>query len=54
MYEGNKLSVEELKQWLSEKCVPLVREITFENGEVNTVMRVELQCSKILCGILRN
>ena len=28
------MSRDELKQWLSEKCVPLVREITFENGEV--------------------
>ena len=34
LYEGSQSSEDELKDWLSEKCVPLVREITFENGEV--------------------
>lgn len=36
-YEGDVMSSDHLKQWLSEKCVPLVREITFENGEVAAI-----------------
>lgn len=38
-YNGNMLSEGELKNWLSEKCVPLVREVTFENGEVIIIMK---------------
>lgn len=32
-YRGNLLSYDELNIWAQEKCVPLVREITFENAE---------------------
>lgn len=32
-FTGRMDSFEELKKWASEKCVPLVREITFENAE---------------------
>ncbi|KRT83424.1 Thioredoxin [Oryctes borbonicus] len=32
-FEGNINNFDELHIWMSEKCVPLVREITFENAE---------------------
>lgn len=32
-YPGSLNSFDELHIWISEKCVPLVREITFENAE---------------------
>ncbi|XP_011498407.1 PREDICTED: endoplasmic reticulum resident protein 44 isoform X2 [Ceratosolen solmsi marchali] len=32
-YEGSLSSYDELNIWAQEKCVPLVREITFENAE---------------------
>ncbi|XP_066587117.1 endoplasmic reticulum resident protein 44 isoform X2 [Prorops nasuta] len=32
-FTGNMLSYDELNIWAQEKCVPLVREITFENAE---------------------
>lgn len=32
-YMGSLLNFDELHIWASEKCVPLVREITFENAE---------------------
>ncbi|KAJ2952648.1 hypothetical protein O0L34_g6980 [Tuta absoluta] len=32
-YKGNLLSFEDLNTWVQEKCIPLVREITFENAE---------------------
>lgn len=32
-YSGNMTSFQELVHWIDEKCVPLVREITFENAE---------------------
>lgn len=32
-YKGAVLNMEELHKWIHEKCVPLVREITFENAE---------------------
>lgn len=32
-FRGNLLSYDELNVWVSERCVPLVREITFENAE---------------------
>lgn len=32
-YQGNYKSMEELNTWALQKCVPLVREITFENAE---------------------
>ena len=32
-YKGNYLNLEELTTWAHQKCVPLVREITFENAE---------------------
>eukprot|EP00795_Rhopilema_esculentum_P013250 gene13250-4080_t len=33
IYTGDLLKSELLKAWVNDKCVPLVREITFENGE---------------------
>lgn len=32
-YKGNYNNIEDLNKWVQEKCVPLVREITFENAE---------------------
>lgn len=32
-YTGSLDNFDELKIWIQEKCVPLVREITFENAE---------------------
>lgn len=32
-YPGSLTNFDELHVWISEKCVPLVREITFENAE---------------------
>lgn len=32
-FTGNMEQFDELKIWIQEKCVPLVREITFENAE---------------------
>lgn len=32
-FTGNLMSFDELNIWTQEKCVPLVREITFENAE---------------------
>lgn len=32
-YMGDLKSFDELNIWVQEKCVPLVREITFENAE---------------------
>ncbi|VIO95343.1 Thioredoxin family protein [Brugia malayi] len=32
-YTGGLANLETLKQWIMDKCVPLVREITFENAE---------------------
>uniref|UniRef100_A0A8R1HWN6 Uncharacterized protein n=1 Tax=Caenorhabditis japonica TaxID=281687 RepID=A0A8R1HWN6_CAEJA len=32
-FSGDFQSYEYLKQWVSDKCVPLVREITFQNAE---------------------
>jgi len=32
-YTGTLQNFDELKIWIQEKCVPLVREITFENAE---------------------
>lgn len=32
-YKGSLANFDELNGWLQEKCVPLVREITFENAE---------------------
>lgn len=32
-YTGSLTNYDEMNIWLSEKCVPLVREITFENAE---------------------
>lgn len=32
-YTGNVVSFDELKSWVTDKCIPLVREITFENAE---------------------
>lgn len=32
-YPGSLKSFDELHVWIAEKCVPLVREITFENAE---------------------
>lgn len=32
-FTGNLDNFDELKIWVQEKCVPLVREITFENAE---------------------
>ena len=33
MYPGDLLQFHSLIQWIHERCVPLVREITFANGE---------------------
>lgn len=32
-YKGGLSNFDELNIWVQEKCVPLVREITFENAE---------------------
>lgn len=32
-YTGSLTNFDELKVWIQEKCVPLVREITFESAE---------------------
>ena len=32
-YKGSLLNFEQLNAWVQEKCIPLVREITFENAE---------------------
>lgn len=32
-YKGNYNNVDEMSKWVLQKCVPLVREITFENAE---------------------
>lgn len=32
-FTGNMNNFDELNIWVQEKCVPLVREITFENAE---------------------
>lgn len=32
-FTGNMEAFDELKIWIQDKCVPLVREITFENAE---------------------
>lgn len=32
-YNGSLSNFDELHIWIAEKCVPLVREITFENAE---------------------
>lgn len=32
-YQGSYKNVEEMNKWVLQKCVPLVREITFENAE---------------------
>ena len=33
MYMGPHDNQEVMKTWVSDKCIPLVREITFENAE---------------------
>jgi endoplasmic reticulum resident protein 44 len=33
VFSGNLADAEYLRQWVSDKCIPLVREITFENAE---------------------
>lgn len=33
IFTGNLANYDLLKAWANDKCVPLVREITFENGE---------------------
>jgi endoplasmic reticulum resident protein 44 len=32
-YKGSYSNLEEMSKWVQEKCIPLVREITFENAE---------------------
>lgn len=32
-FNGNFADYDFLKQWLTDKCIPLVREVTFENVE---------------------
>lgn len=32
-YNGSLIQYDELNAWLTDKCLPLVREITFENAE---------------------
>ena len=34
MYYGALLSYDEMSAWTTNRCIPLVREITFENAEV--------------------
>ena len=41
-YEGNFEDPEALKLWISQVCLPLVREITFQNGEEMTEMGLPL------------
>ena len=36
LYMGGLSNFELLLAWANDKCIPLVREITFENGEVRT------------------
>ena len=35
LYVGNFNDEKYLKEWVQDKCLPLVREITFENAEVS-------------------
>lgn len=37
VYLGSMTNFDLAYAWTQDKCVPLVREITFENGEVNTI-----------------
>lgn len=37
VYLGSMTNFDFAYAWTQDKCVPLVREITFENGEVNTI-----------------
>lgn len=34
VYAAGEMNEHILQQWTTDKCVPLVREITFENAEV--------------------
>ena len=36
-YTGSMDNEGEVIRWLSDRCVPLVREITFQNGEVTVI-----------------
>lgn len=38
-YNGDLSNYDFLKQWLTDKCIPLVREVTFENVEELTEVR---------------
>lgn len=33
VFSGNLADAEYLRQWINDKCIPFVREITFENAE---------------------
>ena len=37
-YNGEMNSYDMMLQWMHDKCVPLVREITFENAEVRLLI----------------
>lgn len=37
VYLGSMTNFDLAYAWIQDKCVPLVREITFENGEVKTI-----------------
>ena len=38
MFTGTLTAQDQVNQWIQDKCVPLVREITFENAEVRTLL----------------
>jgi len=40
LYHGIATDHNALLQWANEKCVPLVRELTFENAEVIVYVRL--------------
>jgi len=42
LYRGATADHNALLQWANDKCVPLVRELTFENAEV--IAQCSLQC----------
>ena len=47
-FTGVIASFDVLKAWATDKCIPFVREITFENAEVSITVHltyhVELKC----------
>ena len=43
VYSGHMNAFDIIKVWAQDKCVPLVREITFENAEVRS-LAMQISC----------